>query len=90
MEKNQFIQNGKPLFVSRKNKPISVNWVSRLVPRLAVQAGIQNNLEGNRLQNKSEKVGHELRDLLKSTLIMSGCQDYVCQLAIGHTVLDSY
>ena len=21
---------------------------------------------------------------------MSGCQDYVCQLAIGHTVLDSY
>ena len=90
LEKNQFIQNGKPLFVSRKNKPISVNWVSRLVPRLAVQAGIQNNLEGNRLQNKSEKVGHELRDLLKSTLIMSGCQDYVCQLAIGHTVLDSY
>ena len=90
LEKNQFIQNGKPLFVSRKNKPISVNWVSRLVPRLAVQAGIQNNLEGNRLQNKSEKVGHELRDLLKSTLIVSGCADYVCQLAIGHTTGDSY
>jgi len=90
LEKNQMMQNDKPLFVNRENKPISVNWVSRLVPRLAVQAGIQKNLKGNRMQNKSEKVGHELRDLLKSTLIVSGCADYVCNLAIGHTVGDSY
>jgi len=90
LEKNQLMQNDKPIFVNRDNKPISVNWVSRLVPRLAVQAGIQKKLKGNRMQNKSEKVGHELRDLLKSTLIVSGVSDYVCQLSIGHTVGDSY
>jgi hypothetical protein len=84
------MQNGKPLFVNRESKLVSVNWVSRLVPRLALKAGIQNNLKGNRLQNKSEKVGHDLRDLLKSTLIVSGCADYVCNLAIGHTIGDSY
>ena len=90
LEKNQIMQNGKPLFVSRTNKPITVNWVSRLVPRLAIKAGIQKSIRGSKLQNKNEKIGHELRDLLKSTLIVSGCQDYVCQLAIGHTVNDSY
>lgn len=90
LEKNQLMQNGKPLFVNRENQPISVNWVSRLVPRLATSAGIQKNLKGNRLQNKSEKIGHELRDLLKSTLIVSGTSDYVCQLAIGHKIGDSY
>lgn len=81
---------GKPLFVDKNNNAISINWVSRLVPRLAVKAGIQNNLDGNRIIKKSEKVGHELRDLLKSTLIVSGCMHYVCELAIGHTVGDSY
>lgn len=90
MSKNQIMQNDKPLFVDKNNKPISINWCSRLVPRLALKAGIQNNMKGERLINKSEKVGHELRDLLKSTLIVSGTADYVCQLAIGHNVGDSY
>jgi hypothetical protein len=90
LEKNQIMQNGKPLFVTINNKPITVNWASRLVPRLAIKSGIQKRIAGSQLQNKNEKIGHELRDLLKSTLIVSGCQDYVCQLAIGHTVNDSY
>jgi len=90
LEKTQLMQNDKPLFVTKENKAVSINWVSRVVPRLATNAGIQKVLKGNRLQNKSEKIGHELRDLLKSTLIVSGTADYVCQLAIGHTVNDSY
>jgi len=90
LEKSEIMRNGKALFVDRNNNPISINWVSRLVPRLATKAGIQKDLKGNRIIKKSEKVGHELRDLLKSTLIVSGCIDYVCQLAIGHKVGDSY
>ena len=90
LEKNQIMQNDKPLFVTINNKPITVNWVSRLVPRLAIKSGIQKIIKGSKLQKKNEKIGHELRDLLKSTLIVSGCADYVCQLAIGHTVHDSY
>lgn len=90
LEKNQMMQNGKPMFVTRENTPISINWVSRLVPRLALKAGIQKIIKGSQLQNKSEEIGHELRNLLKSTLIVSGTADYVCQLAISHTVGDSY
>ena len=90
LEKSEIMRSGKPLFVDRNNNAISINWITRLVPRLAIKAGIQNDLKGNRMIRKSEKVGHELRDLLKSTLIVSGCIDYVCQLAIGHKVGDSY
>ena len=89
-EKRDFIELGKPLFVTRNNEPISINWVSRVVPRLAKNAGIQQFIKGDRMQKRTEKNGHELRDLLKSTLIASECADYVCELAIGHKVGDSY
>ncbi|BDQ31141.1 hypothetical protein NZNM25_01450 [Nitrosopumilus zosterae] len=89
-DKSHFIEPEKPLFTNRLNEPITINWISRVVPRLAKKAGIQKFIKGNRLQNRSEKNGHELRDLLKSTLIISGCADYVCELSIGHKVGDSY
>lgn len=88
--KSDFIQNGNPMFVTRNNEMLSIDWVSRLVPRLARKAGIQETIAGNRLQDRSEKNGHELRDLLKSTLLVSDCADYVCDLVIGHKVGDSY
>ena len=39
---------------------------------------------------RSEKTSHEMRDLLKTTLIVSGTVDYVCDIVIGHKVGDSY
>ena len=89
-DKSNFLKPEIPLFTTRENVPVSINWVSRAVPRLATKSGIQKIIKGNRKQKRTEKNGHELRDLLKSTLITCGTADYVCELAIGHKVGDSY
>ncbi|MCV0372644.1 MAG: hypothetical protein K5793_03725 [Nitrosarchaeum sp.] len=88
--KNEIMRKGEPLFVLKGNLPLTVNWVTRLIPRLAKRAGIQKIIESNSVKTKHEKTGHELRDLLKSTLIACDVADYVCELAIGHKVGDSY
>ena len=79
-----------PIFIGRKNQPIRVQWITRLIPKLAENAGIQKKIRNSNLTMKNEKTSHELRDLLKSTLIVNGVASYVCELAIGHKVGDSY
>jgi|APSaa5957512535_1039671.scaffolds.fasta_scaffold26311_3 hypothetical protein len=88
--KNEIMKFREPIFMNRHNVPITINWLHRLIPRLAVQSGVQKILHSSSVKTKHEKTSHELRDLLKSTLIVSGCADYVCDLAIGHKVKDSY
>jgi len=88
--KNEMMKSGEPLFMKKGNEPITINWLHRLVPRLARKCGIQNKINTTGVRVKYEKTSHELRDLLKSTLIASGCADYVCDLAIGHKVKDTY
>jgi len=80
---------GEPIFINSIKQPISVEWLMRLVPRLAQNAGIQNKFKVNKIM-KNEKTSHELRDLLKSTLISCDVVQYVCEMAIGHKVKDSY
>ncbi len=80
---------GEPIFLNDRNNPINENWVQRLIPRLAKNAGIQRKFMVNS-RIKKEKTSHELRDLLKSTLIASDVVQYVCDLAIGHKIKDSY
>ncbi len=80
----------QPLFLNSRGDPISYLWVINLIPRLAKNAGIQKKIKNSNLTQRNEKTSHELRDLLKSTLIVEGVADYVCELAIGHKVGDSY
>ena len=80
----------QPIFIGRKNQAIRVQWLTRLIPKLAENAGIQKKIHNSNLTTKNEKTSHELRDLLKSTLIVNGVASYVCELAIGHKVGDSY
>lgn len=80
---------GQPLFLSERGTPISEFWVQRLIPRLAKNAGIQRKFMVNSRVRK-EKTSHELRDLLKSTLIANDVVQYVADLAIGHKIKDSY
>lgn len=84
------MQLGKPLFLNKLLEPITISWISDLIPKLARNAGIQKKMNGSELISKNEKTSHELRDLLKSTLIVNGVAPYVCELAIGHKVGDSY
>ena len=52
----------------------------------AIDAGIQK-----RVSHRVYKIhSHEVRDLLKSTLIVSGCAQYVAEHVLGHAPRDSY
>ena len=85
----QKMEHGKPLFVNKFGRPITVAWVFESFSRIAKRAGIQKFMEINgRRQYKMDS--HELRDLLKSTLIDSGCRIDVADHVIGHMPKDSY
>jgi len=75
-----------PLFLNHYGNPITSNWISNRFFTLAERAGIQTNISKN--QYKIE--AHEVRDLLKSTLIDSGCRMDIADHVIGHKPKDSY
>ena len=76
----------KPLFVTRRGAPVGPNWISNRFSKAAIDAGIQK-----RVSHRVYKIhSHEVRDLLKSTLIVSGCAQYVADHVLGHAPRDSY
>ena len=84
------IQKGEPLFLNKFNKPISTAWMFASFSRIAKRSGIQK-FTRNEYGKKFFKVdSHELRDLLKSTLIDSGCRIDIADHVIGHKPRDSY
>ena len=75
-----------PLFVTRRGAPVGSNWVSRKFSKAAIDAGIQK-----RTSHRVYKIhSHEVRDLLKSTLIVSECAQYAADHMLGHAPRDSY
>lgn len=67
------------LFVDRSGTPISSNWIGRRFKKLYDSISTQNKY-----------TSHELRDLLKSILLDSGCRRDVADHVIGHVPKDSY
>jgi len=63
----QKIKIDQAMFLNTKGNPITNRWISELIPKLAERAKIQKTFK-IKSGNKNEKVSHELRDLLKSTL----------------------
>ncbi len=84
------MQEGEPLFLNITNEPITPSWVRRSFSKLANSAGIQRKLKGYSLRTRYEKDSHELRDLLKSTLLASGTRYEIADHVIGHMPKDSY
>ena len=76
---------GEALFVNRAKKPITVNWLSRRFHKLVARVEL---LRGDHTMNRCTP--HEMRDLLKSTLIDSGCRPDVADHVLGHSPKDSY
>ena len=76
---------GETLFVDRDKKPITTNWLSRRFHKLVIRT---ESLYGDHTMNQCTL--HEMRDLLKSTLIDSGCRSDVADHVIGHSPNDSY
>ena len=83
------IQKGEPLFLNKFNKPISYTWMFASFSRIAQRAGIRKFVEVNG-KKRYKLDSHELRDLLKSTLIDSGCRIDVADHVLGHKPKDSY
>ena len=85
----QDMEVNQPLFLNKFKKPVSIEWIFRSFAKIATRAGIQKFVKINgRKQYKMDS--HELRDLLKSTLIDSGCRIDVADHVIGHKPKDSY
>ncbi len=80
-------QINKALFVDTKNRPITTNWISRRFHKLVMRIDLQDNIKQ---QSTKGYTSHEMRDLLKSTLIDSGCRVDVADHVIGHVPKDSY
>jgi len=83
------MRNGDALFLNKMNKPVSHSWVFIKFRNMAERAGIQK-VVGQNISKQFKMNSHELRDLLKSTLIDSGCRIDVADHVIGHKPKDSY
>ena len=83
------MKNGEALFLNKMNHPISRSWVFEKFRVMATRSGIQKIVSKN-LNTQFNVDSHELRDLLKSTLIDDGCRADVADHVIGHKPKDSY
>ena len=76
----------KPLFMTKQNTPIHPMWLSKNFSEVAVRAGVQEKVS-HRLYRI---LAHDVRHLLKSTLIISGCAQYAADHVLGHAPRDTY
>ena len=76
----------KPLFLTVRNTAVCSEWLSKGFSNVAVRAGIQKKISHRVYRIRS----HEVRDLLKSTLLACGCAQYAADHILGHAPRDSY
>jgi hypothetical protein len=79
----------QPLFLTKQNNPITPSWISGHFERLCKNAGLHKSIPGY-LINIHQITPHELRDLLKSTLLDCNCRPDAADHFIGHKPKDSY
>ena len=84
------LRAGEPMFIKITRNAVTDVWISRLVRRLADKAGLREKLADYKASIRYKLNSHEMRDLLKSTLIDSGCRTDVADHVIGHKPRDSY
>ena len=75
-----------PIFFTSRNTPISVAWIARSFMKLANYSQTQKKI-GLR---KNKITSHEVRDLLKTTLLVCGVAEHMADHIIGHKPKDSY
>ena len=85
----QKMSKDSPMFLTKHGRPISTAWVSTHFERLSTRAGLHKPIPGYRATRYSI-TPHELRDLLKSTMIDCGCRPDAADHFIGHKPKDSY
>ncbi|MCH7559999.1 MAG: hypothetical protein IIC67_01285 [Thaumarchaeota archaeon] len=83
------MQDGQALFLNTFSKPITEKWIRKTFFDLTIRSGVQKKIESDH-GVRYEKDSHELRDLLKSTLLACGARYDVSDHVIGHKPKDSY
>ena len=80
--------DGEPLYVTIHGNPIRDYWVDHRFAKLALRAGLvkKSSTGGDSPSRRS----HQLRKLIKSTLIDAGCRMDVADHVIGHAPKDVY
>ena len=76
------------MFLNKVQKPINTQWIHDKFFKLANRAGLMKIV--NSFGNQYSFGSHEVRDLLKSTLIDCGTRIDVADHVIGHMPKDSY
>ena len=76
----------KPLFVTKRDRPIYSSWLSTNFSEVAVRAGIQASVSNHVFKMRA----HAVRHLLKSLLNASGCKQYAADHILGHAPRDAY
>ncbi len=84
------LKKGEPIFITTRHNPITDAWINRRFTKLTRVAGLQRKLKGYIVSTRYEKGSHEMRDLLKSTMIVCGTRYDVADHVIGHKPKDSY
>lgn len=79
--------DGSPLYITQYGDPIKDSWVHRSFAKLAVRAGLVRSGGG---RESPSRHSHQLRKLVKSTLIDAGCRIDVADHVIGHVPKDAY
>ena len=83
------MSSGQALFLNERGQPISNNWIGITLKKLSINAGLRKPLEGY-MDTRYKINSHEVRDLLKSTLIDCGVRYDLADHFIGHKPKDSY
>lgn len=85
----QEMENGQAIFLNAHKEPIVNNWIGNSFLRLAKNAGLKIEIPGYKVVRYKAN-SHEVRDLLKSTLIDCGVRADLADHFIGHKPKDSY
>ena len=80
--------DGQALYLTQRGDPIGNAWVSSRFRTLAVRAGLHEKTGGG--NPPATRNSHQLRHLLKSTLIDAGCRIDIADHVIGHSPKDTY
>lgn len=77
------MKNGEALFLNQQRKPIRGEWIRSSLKKLRKNAGLDKKLSGYK-QTRYKIDSHELRDLLKSTLIECHVRIDLADYLIAH------
>lgn len=80
--------DGSALYLNHDGGAVTSGWIGKQFHMIAIRVGLCRKIKGGGLA--STRRSHQLRHLLKSTLIDAGCRIDVADHVIGHAPKDTY